>query len=501
MNPTATQLQRILWQPRAGSIGAHWRAFSGSERFLVLLFLLTLPLVNPWVHGDGVGYYAYVRSVLINHTLRFEEEWLAGNPTFVGGRVDHNGQLRADQYTSTGYVDNHFSVGPSMLWAPFLLVTHLIVLSVNRLGAHIPADGFSRPYLVAMAVATASYGFAGLCLAFGLARKYFEERWALLATLGIWFASSLPVYMYFNPSRSHAHSAFAVSLFLWYWHRTRGERTLGQWMLLGGLSGLMVNVYYPNALLLVILGSEALTAYGQTWRREQDPAAVRRLLGAHTLYAAATAVALLPTLVTRWVIYGNPFRLGYREQWFWGSPALKDVLFSSNHGLLSWTPILIPALLGLLLFWKRDRVVAGYLLAAFVAFYYFIASYRFWHGLSSYGNRFFVSLTPLFILGLAASLECFSKLFARQSRAFVAALLVTGLFVLWNVGFVFQWGTLMVPPRGLISWPKMIHNQVVVVPGKMFPTLKSYLLARGALMVNIEQMDLYQLKRREAEGH
>jgi len=59
----------------------------------------------------------------------------------------------------------------------------------------------------------------------------------------------------------------------------------------------------------------------------------------------------------------------------------------------------------------------------------------------------------------------------------------------------------MVPPRGLISWPKMIHNQVAVVPGKMFPTLKSYLLARGALMVNIEQMDLYQLKRREAEGH
>src|SRR5437879_7422279 len=112
-----------------------------------------------------------------------------------------------------------------------------------------------------------------------------------ISTLGIWFASSLPVYMYFNPSRSHAHSAFAVSLFLWYWHRTRGERTLGQWMLLGGLSGVMVNVYYPNALLLVILGSEALTAYGQTWRREQDPAAVRRLLGEHALYAAATAVA------------------------------------------------------------------------------------------------------------------------------------------------------------------------------------------------------------------
>jgi hypothetical protein len=32
------------------------------ERFLVLLFLLTLPLMNPWVRGDGVGYYAYARA-------------------------------------------------------------------------------------------------------------------------------------------------------------------------------------------------------------------------------------------------------------------------------------------------------------------------------------------------------------------------------------------------------------------------------------------------------
>ena len=30
-------------------------------RILVILFLCTLPPVNPIVHGDGVGYYAYVR--------------------------------------------------------------------------------------------------------------------------------------------------------------------------------------------------------------------------------------------------------------------------------------------------------------------------------------------------------------------------------------------------------------------------------------------------------
>ena len=33
-------------------------------RILLILFLCTLPLVNPIVHGDGVGYYAYVRAPL-----------------------------------------------------------------------------------------------------------------------------------------------------------------------------------------------------------------------------------------------------------------------------------------------------------------------------------------------------------------------------------------------------------------------------------------------------
>src|SRR6266436_6278710 len=40
-------------------------------RILVILFLLTLPLVNPWVRGDGVGYYVYACASLIEHNLHF----------------------------------------------------------------------------------------------------------------------------------------------------------------------------------------------------------------------------------------------------------------------------------------------------------------------------------------------------------------------------------------------------------------------------------------------
>jgi Dolichyl-phosphate-mannose-protein mannosyltransferase len=234
---------------------------------LLALFLLSLPIVNPWVRGDGVGYYAIARALLISHALRFEPDWLRANPSFRHGRVDASGHVLASQYTRTGHLDNHFTVGPAILWWPFLCVAHAGVLLADRLGAHIVADGFSRPYVWAMALATAAYGFVGLLLAFDLARQYVDERWAFLATVGIWFASSLPVYMYFNPSWSHALSAFTVALFVWYWHRTRGARSLAQWCALAAAAGLMLNVYYPNVILLLVPGIEGVADYFGAARR------------------------------------------------------------------------------------------------------------------------------------------------------------------------------------------------------------------------------------------
>jgi hypothetical protein len=464
--------------------------------------MLTLPLVNPWVRGDGVGYYAYLHSLLIDHDLRFEDEWLAGNPSFVMNRVDASGRLRPDQYTSTGYVDNHFTIGPAMLWVPFVVPVHYAVRLAHRLGARVPADGYSRPYTVTMALATATYGFLGLLLAFDLARKYFAQRWALLATLGIWFASSLPVYMYFNPSWSHAHSAFVVALFLWYWHRTRTGRTLSQWTVLGLLSGLMVDVYYPNFVFVLVPLLESLRGYGQSWRGRggAGTAGAWRLFQSNLLYLLAALVGFLPTLVTRTIIYGSPFRFGYSVErlWDWGSPAFWDVLFSADHGLLSWTPILIPAVLGLYFLRRADKELATHLLIVSLAFYYVIASFRVWDGISSFGNRFFISLAPVFVLGLAATLDALGKLWSRQQAAsMLAASSVIALFTVWNLGLIFQWGTHLVPARGPIPWREAAYNQVAIVPGRLAQTAKGYLLDRKSQMGRIELQDVEQLKQKE----
>jgi MFS family permease len=474
-----------------------------SERLLLLFFLCSTPFLNPWVRGDGVGYYAFARAPLIEHSLDFTKDYQHANESFRGPRLDESNQPKAGFRTSTGHLENHFTVGPAILWTPFLLVTHLGVLLARVLGSSVAADGFSAPYRITMALATAVYGFLSLLLAFRLARQYVEERWALLATLAIWWASSLPVYMYFNPSWSHAHSSFAVALFIWYWHETRSSRSLGQWLVLGLIAGLMLNVYYANAMLLVVLVVEATRQYLAALRTGAHHAGaaeippVAQLLAGHILFAVVVLVCLLPTAITRYLVYGSFFESGYvpLRQWNWSSPYFLSVLFSSNHGLLSWTPILLLAIAGLFLFYRRVPSVGAPLLAGFFAFYFFISCYPDWAGISSYGNRFFISLTSLFILGLAVFFDRAAQLFRSRRAAFAAAIAVLALATLWNAGLIFQWGSHLIPARGTVSFSEMVHNQFFVVPRRLFADLQSYLFRRKALMQQIEDRDLQQLEK------
>jgi hypothetical protein len=473
-----------------------------SERLLALLFLFSLPFLNPWVRGDGVGYYAFARAPLIQHNLDFTEDYRHANESFRAPRLDESGQPRHEFRTPTGHLDNHFTVGPAILWTPFLLLAHAGVLLARALGSSVVADGFSAPYRITMALATAIYGFLGLLLAFRLARQYVHERWALLATIAIWWASSLPVYMYFNPSWSHVHSAFAVALFLWYWHETRASRSFLQWFLLALIAGLMLDVYYANVMVLTVLVVEAAHQYLAAFRRDPratapDSPRLDDLLVRHLLFASVLFLCMLPIFLTRRVVYGNAFESGYipLRNWLWRSPAFLAVLFSSNHGLLSWTPILFFAIVGLILFrWREPRAGAPFL-AAFLAFYLFIACYPDWAGISSFGSRFFVSLTALFILGLAVFLDRAAQLFRSNRAALTAASAFLAAFLFWNVGLMFQWGSHLIPARGPVSFSEMIHNQFFVVPRQLAADLQSYLFRRKALMQKFEDRDRRQLEK------
>lgn len=451
----------------------------------VALFLLTLPLVNPYVRGDGNGYYAYVRSAVIDHDLDFENEFRHGDPLFRTLYFEDDGTLRPSMRSETGRVVDQWTIGPSLLWLPFFLAAHLVVRALDLLGAGIAADGFSSIYRYACAVGTALYGAAALALSADLAARLAGRRAAALAVVAIWWASSLPVYMYFLPFHVHALAAFAVALFLWCWTRWRpfGPHA-GRWAVWGLTAGLMIDVYYLNAVLLVAAGVE--WAFASV--RDRRAASAARAAAA---FAAGTLTALTPHFAVKWIVQGSPFSTGYQDRFFWLSPRLWQVAFSADHGLLLWTPVVLAAVVGLVLWWRAEPAVGGPVMVAFVLFYYVVAAYQNWHGQSSFGNRFFVSLTPAFVVGLTLVVaRVWPEHGNRMTRA--AAPAVVALAVVWNVGFMYQWGANVVPNRGPVDLGEVARNQLTVVPRRMAGFAWRYLTDRMALTRDVERKDREQ---------
>jgi hypothetical protein len=329
------------------------------------------------------------------------------------------------------------------------------------------ADGHSWAYLAAMATATVLYGFAGLCLSFSIARRFVGERWAFWATVGIWFGTSVPVYFYLLPAWSHAHSVFANSLFLWYWLRTRGSRTRGQWLILGLLTGLIMDVYQVNVVFVLVVVYEALSTYAEVWSSPgSKPELFAKAFRVHAIYALGALLGYLPTLITRQIVFGSPFAVGpyTLRMWNWTSPVFAQVLFSKDHGLFVFTPLVVLAIAGLFYTRRLDRQLGTVCLLITAAFYFLIACFPWWYGAVGFGNRFFVSLTPIFILGLASLFAWSSNLWPDAKAASLRLIPLTLLFVIWNLGLVYQWQTHLLPRYGSVYWPELVFNQFRVVP-------------------------------------
>ena len=144
------------------------------EKILALIFVCTLPLVNPWVRGDGVGYYAFARALLIEHDLDFRQDWLHAQfqfPHGARGRSEPASCPRSSPPPAIWIIISRLArrfCGLRFCWRPTWRV------KINHLfGGHIPADGFSFPYMFAMVIATALYGFLGILLSFRAGQEIF----------------------------------------------------------------------------------------------------------------------------------------------------------------------------------------------------------------------------------------------------------------------------------------------------------------------------------------
>jgi len=427
---------------------------------IFVISLVQLPLVlkvSPSVvRSDGVGYYAYLRSFFFDHDLDFRNEY-----SYFTSVLPQDSQSQASAFldgstTKTGHVPNIWPIGPAILWTPFFLAGHIFARLLSSLGQDVPLDGYSLPYQLAVALGSAIYAFAGLALVYQICRQYFRERSSLLALLFIWFGTSLTAYMYFMPSMSHACAFLCVSLFFYLWHRTRYARPLKAWLVLGVAAGLMALQRLQDSFFVAVIAIELLL-WVVAWVRKHEWKRILALGIPLLVFMAGAGLTFLPQMVVWRIIYGEFLpnvqkeTMGYTFDW--AHPRTIQVLFSSYHGLISWTPIIAFGLVGLYFLSRKDGILAIVLTGTFLLQLYVVSSWQIWFQGASFGGRMFISCTIVFVLGLAALLEWLSDSVSIRWLA-----LVGSFFVIWNYLLLFQYGTGMIPREGSISWFQVIRN-------------------------------------------
>ena len=234
---------------------------------------------------------------------------------------------------------------------------------------------------------------------------------------------------------THAPSMAAVAGFTWLWIATRSPDgalpRAATWALLGAAAGLMTLIRWQNALFAILPACDAVAIL---WRsaRARDRQGVVRTIGAGLAFIACAALAFAPQMLAWKAIYGSYLAVSpVGPQIRLGDPHLADILWSSRNGLLSVTPMLYAAAIGLFVFAAARPSVGIPLVAAATVMTWFNASIQDWWGSDGFGGRRFDGLIPLFTLGLAALWAPALALVRR--RPFASAAAALGALVVWNL--------------------------------------------------------------------
>ena len=457
---------------------------------VALLFVLSLPAVTTRVYSsDEVEYFAYLRSLWFDHDVSFENEY---QHFYDAGIAQARGfhETFLERTTEAGRRINFATLGCAILWAPFYALGDLVARALQAAGRPVAADGYSWPYIAAVAYGSAAYGALSLVLATRSARLLGGEHSALdrmsgPAAAAVWLGTPLVFYMYIAPPMSHATSACAVAALLYAWLIVRERWSVGGFVVLGILAALVAMVREQDAFFAAAPALDLSVHFVRTtdWRERM------RLLQGVVAGTAAALVAYLPQAFAYMALNGHlgPSHLVARKM-SWTAPHALDVLASPTHGFLMWTPLALLALIGLA--WlpgtaPRTRaigIVTVSLALAVACQIYVAGSVESWTVAGAFGQRRFVALSPILVIGLAS---CLSGV-GLQARRVVGALVV--LLVWWNLGLVVQFGAGLMN-RQRLEPAQIAYNSFVVLPVRLPELAWRYVFDRTSFYERSERRD------------
>ena len=354
------------------------------DRAAVVLLLsagmLTLVTIYvPRIRGDGVGYYAYARSLVYRGDLVMDETIAA---------LSHPPLPK----TEKGLLANPWSVGPAMLWMGPLALYRLIA----------GGDGHDQGAYATVCLVSAWAGIGTMIIAYRCARRWYSPAASAAGAFAAFYGSTLWYYSMREGGFAHAISAFACALTVLAWLRVIERPDFSRWMALGAAAGLAALTYWATALLLI---APMLGVAHMLFKARHDMQQFVRICGFCLVAGLVAIIVFSPQIAVWYAIYGSPLVKPPGTPYLvLNDPHILD-LFVMRFGLVRWTPLAMLGLIGLPLLVRRSPALGGALVVAALIYIGYNGLLSDWHGSGTFGVRRLTSLATWYVLGLAALAE------------------------------------------------------------------------------------------------
>ncbi len=383
---------------------------TGSIFYLAFLLLTPLGLFNDWIPplkqtgyyslttvdgGDDTGYYAFLRSAFFDGDLDF---------------INERYYSHIERFNDTGYVWSNWQLGQGILYLPFFLIAHFLAKLYSGLGYPVPADGYSVPYYMGTAIASATYLFIGLLLLSAGLKKIFSERVALTATVFVWLGSPLLYYTFIRSRMAHATEFCFSALFLLVWLHFRESEKKSHHAVMGVVLGFLCLIRLINLCYVVLYAADLLYRCW-THREKMDAAKLRSDLLCMASFFGMFLVLLLPQFVAWNQLNGfiiSPYIVDTVQGQAGAASAagssgkFYDVFLSPRWGMLFAAPLWFLGLCGLFVQSAVPKEVRVPMIACVAGLLVILLSFV---ESDAYGNRYLIPATVLFGFGLGALLS------------------------------------------------------------------------------------------------
>ena len=352
------------------------------------------------ISWDTAGYYYYLPAIFI-----YKDVKKVGFKDKITEKYKPSGSFyQAFLHEPSGNYVMKYSIGQAVMMTPFFLAGH----AYASVSDTYPADGFSKPYQRAIHWGSLFIAFIGLWFYRKNLLEYFDETATSFTLLFLTIGTNYLNYTAFDGAMTHNWLFTVYALLIWMsiqWHK---NPTWKKSAAIGVLIGLAALTRPTDiiALIIPIFWAMNLTATAiknrfsflfKNWK--------------HLAFAATITAAIGSIQIIYWLyVTGEPIVYSYQHQYFeWDIPHLKDVLISYRSGWLTYSPIMVFAIIGLFnLAWQKMELFFAVLLFSLLN-YYIVSSWSIWWYGGSLGMRALIQSYPIWAFPFAAFISWMLK--------------------------------------------------------------------------------------------